>query len=443
MTVFSIVRATLVAAFLAFNALPVSALEGVTKKDKLSIKFRTIYFDREFETPASNDTTLAEGVEVNYETGIIQNIFKLGVSGYMVQNLNSTGSAGNNILPLDASNLDGAVDDNIGLIGQLYIDFQLAGQGNVKFGRQKYKSLLLSSSGSRAVPSTFSGVSSNYKVSNVTLSGFYFSEWSRRHDDGFEEFTISTDANGDGRNDKIDAVWGLGANYKSSRFKGEAAYLVSKDYLAKVGLKGAYTWKLDDSKLKLTGGYFTSEGDGSLFVSQAEANIDRDGQTAGAPITLDGAAAFVDLEWKVDMFTYGIAYTQTDELWIERNFNADHGTNPFPTRALLGADLTNTNEEAWVVRLGLDLNDYVRGLSTTFAKAEGTGVQNSALKSAGGTAKEEWWSVDTKWAIPFAKGLSFRWIYADYDSDESLQSVRGVKEDSTNQRLYLDYSMKY
>ncbi len=187
-------------------AMPVSALNGITDKDKLSIKLRTIYFDREFENSAADDTTLAQGVEVNYESGVIANALKLGISGYSVQNITSSGSSGNNILPIDTSNNDGQVDDNIGLIGQLYVDFQLGKGGSFKLGRQKYKSLLLKSSGSRAVPNTFLGGSIKKKFSDLTLSGFYFTEWSRRFDDGFEDFTISTDIDGDGFNDQIDSV---------------------------------------------------------------------------------------------------------------------------------------------------------------------------------------------------------------------------------------------
>lgn len=425
------------------SATPVLALNGITDKDKLSIKLRTIYFDREFENSAADDTTFAQGLEVNYETGVIAKAFTLGVSGYSVQNIDSSGSAGNNILPIDTGNTDGQVDDNIALIGQLFIDVKLGDSGNIKLGRQKHKSLLLSSSGSRAVPNTFLGASSRYQFSGVTLSSFYFTQWSRRYDDGFEDFTISTDVDGDGENDQIDSVWGLGASYKKGGFSGESAYLVSQDYLKKLGLKGAYTWQLKDSRLTFTSGYFSSEGDGDLFVSQAESDLDRNGEAAGEPITVDGSAAFVDLEWKVNALTFGVAYTEVDEFWIEDNFNADHGTNPFPTRAAIGPDLTNTNENIWALRLGFDLNHYVRGLRTTVSRARGSDAQNSVLRSAGGTASEEWWSLDTKWSIPSVKGLSFRWFYLDYDGDESAQSVRGIRPDTDNHRVYLDYTFSY
>lgn len=411
---------------IAFTSIPAAAFDGITNQDQLSLKLRTIYFDRDYEKDSLDDTTLAQGVELNYESGFIANIISFGASAYMVQDINSSGSAGNNIMPKGDD--DGGIDRHLSKIGQLFVNFNLADQGNVKVGAQRIKYMLVSSSGTRAIPNTYRGITANYTLDKFKFYGYAFDEWSRRHDDKWEIFTTEL-------GEEIDTVWGVGTSYKHGGFKGDIEYLTAQDYLAKLGLRGSYTWNLDGSKLKLSGGYFASQDDGSLFKSGAEKDIDGNDDN-------DGSAYYVDVEWKVNMFTLGAAYTQVFDAWIEDNFSGDHGTNPFPTRHLIGPDFTNENEKVWLARVGFDLNQFVPGLSTNISYISGTGAENSLTGKTGGEADEHFFVIDTKWKIPYVKGLSFRWYYTEYNSDE-VGTVAGVKGDEKDHRLYLDYVVKF
>ena len=403
-----------------------TAFDGITDQDQFSIKSRTIYFDRDYQKDSSDDSTLAEGIELNYQSGYIANFVSLGTSFYLVQNINSTGSAQNNILP-EGSDDDG-IDNHISKIGQLFADFQVTRNGHVKLGAQKVKTMLLRSSSTRAIPNTFRGITADYSFDQFKFYGYAFDEWSPRHDDSWDKFTTEL-------GEEIDIVWGLGATYKKAGFKAELEYLVSQDYLAKLGIRAGYSWKLPSSKVQLSAGYFTAKDNGDLFKPGAEKDLDGNED-------LDGSAYYVDLNWNVGMFTLGAAYTQVFDMWLEDNFAGDHGTNPFPTRAPIGPDFTNTEEKAWQARVGFDLSNFVPGLTTKVSYTRGTDAENSLTGKAGGTADEDYLAVDTRWKIPYLKGLSCRWYFADYDSDEKGK-IGGVKGDETDHRVYLDYVVKF
>lgn len=416
----------LVMAIIGLTSISASAFNGITEKDTLSLKLRTIYFDRDYEKDSSDDSTLAEGIELNYESGVIGGIASIGGSIYAVRNIHSDGSAENNILP--AGDDKAGIDDHISKIGQLFVNFKLTDNGNVKIGTQTVKAMLISSSGSRAIPNTFRGVTANYKLNNFKLYGYAFDKWSPRHEDKWQKFTTELA-------EQIDLVWGIGTTYKKAGFEADAEYLVSQDYLAKLGVRGGYTWKIDKSKLKVSGGYFTSTDNGDLFKPGAEKDLDKNQD-------IDGSAYYIAADWKVSMFSFGAAYTQVFDMWVEDNFAGDHGTNPFPTRAPIGPDLTNANEKVWLASVGLNFDKFVKGLSTKISYAKGTDAENSLTGAAGGTAEEDFILVDTKWKVPYVKGLSCRWLYNKYNADE-VGKIAGVKGDETDHRVYVDYVVQF
>ncbi|XQF89987.1 OprD family outer membrane porin [Pseudoalteromonas espejiana] len=143
-----------------------------------------------------------------------------------------------------------------------------------------------------------------------------------------------------------------------------------------------------------------------------------------------------------DIWTLGAAFTKVNDAWIEDNFSGDHGTNPFPTRSLIGADLTNQNEATWQARLGINLKAVAPGLTTKFYYTSGSDAENSALGKAGGTADEKYWAIDTRYKVAAIKGLSLRWLFLDYTTDET-GSVDGAKGDRADHRVYVDYTIKF
>lgn len=417
-----------------------ASFNGLTEQDEFNIKLRSIYFDRDYDNDASDDSTFAQGIELNYQSGYFNDLISMGVSTYTVLNYNSTGSAQNNILP--AGDEKGGVDDSFSKFGQYFIDVKLGDNGHVKIGGQKTKSMLLKSSGSRAIPNTFRGVFGDYKFGNTKVYGYAYDKWSRRHDDKWEDFSTDQSDNG-----AISVIWGVGASYKKDALKIDAEYLNSHDYLSKLGLKGSYAIKLDQSKLTLSSGVFTSQDDGDLFVTGAEGGDldDEDALGAVSGVTKsenDGFAYYLDANWKKDIWTLGAAFTKVNDAWIEDNFSGDHGTNPFPTRSLIGADLTNQNESTWQARLGVDLKAVAPGLTTKFYYTSGSDAENSSLGKAGGTAHEKYWAIDTRYKVAAVKGLSLRWLFLDYTTDET-GSVDGVKGDRADHRVYVDYTIKF
>jgi len=428
-------------ALLTCFAIPAYAdINVLTKQDELNIKLRAIYFDRDYENNASDDSTFAQGIEINYKSGYVKDLISVGASTYTVLNYNSTGSAQNNILP--AGSEKGGVDDSFSKFGQYFINFKLGNAGHIKVGGQKTKSMLLKSTGSRAIPNSFRGVFSDYKTGNTKVFGYAYDKWSRRHDDKWEDF--STDQSNKGA---ISVIWGLGASYEKDRLKINAEYLNSHDYLSKLGFKVSYELEFEQSKLTLSSGVFTSKDNGELFVTGAEGG-DLDDEDAPGAITgltkseNDGLAYYLDANWEKDIWDVGAAFTKVRDAWIEDSFNGDHGTNPFPTRSLIGADLTNQNEATWQARLGINLQAVAPGLTTKLYYTSGSNAENSSLGKVDGTADEKYWAIDTRYKVAAVKGLSLRWMFVDYSTDET-GNVDGVKGDRADHRAYVDYTFKF
>ncbi|WP_035387009.1 OprD family outer membrane porin [Ferrimonas senticii] len=409
-----------------------NAFSGLTDQDSLEIKSRTVFFDREYDdSPNKDSNTLAQGLELNYQSGKIADWFKIGWSAYGVQNINTTGtnnSAG--ILP-DGDNSNG-VDNQFGKIGQAYIELLPSQGASLKIGYQKTKNMFVASSGSRAIPSTFRGISGSYQiVDSVKVYGYAFDQWSARDSDQWDDFNANTNG------PKIDLIYGIGAQFKQGKFAADSEYMVSADYLEKFGIRGSYTEAVGAGKIKLSAGYFSSSDNGALFAENGDKNDD--GITSN-----DGSVWFIDADYRIHAFSFGVAFSQTDEIWLEDNFKGDHGTNPLPTRAPIGPDMTNANESVWLVRTGVDfgkLTPALQGLSTQISYAKGSDIENAKDASLG-QAEEQFLAIDTRYTMPMVKGLSVRYLFANYNGTE-IGSVEGVKEDNTDHRLYLDYRYQF
>jgi hypothetical protein len=416
--------------------LPVFAHAAEEDGHKLELKARVIHFDREFDNSANNRTQTALGLQLNYESPHFADMIGFGLSGYSVTRLDSSGRVTNDILKVDNN---GDFHDSFGKIAEAFVKLKYRDLLGLKLGKQLHKSMLLSSSTSRAVPNTFSGGSGVVTpMKGFKVYGAVYDEWSRRADSRFEEF--ATDRSGEG---DIDYVGLVGAEYKSGPVAIGLEYLHSKDFLTKVGLVGAYTFTLaDKNKLKLTGGIHTSRDAGKLFVTSSENNEldDEDKYAAGARSDNDGKGIYLDLDWRVGNVMLGAAVAKFDGAWIEDNFTGDHGTNPFPTGGVL-ADMTNNDETLWMVRAGYDWKDYVKGLRTTVSFKQGTGARNSHVRSLG-KADEEELEFDLRYQIPVVKGLNLRYRYLQYTSDKTGR-VDGVPADNTDHRVYLDYTYRF
>lgn len=401
-----------------------AGLEG----HSLELKTRGIYFDRDYENDRNDRSQSGLGLQLNYESPYFGDIIGFGLSGYSVTKIGASGRITSDILSVDGG---GDVQDSFGKVGQAFIKLKYQDLASARLGRQVWKSMLLSSSGSRAIPNSFSGGSAEIKpMKGLSVYGAMFNEWSSRSSAHFDEFKTDNSAAG-----AIDYIGILGASYEAGPVSVDFEYLKSDDFLSKTGLVGSYTFALaNKSKLKLTGGVHMSRDDGKLFINGAER-----GELDSASDN-DGQGIYVAAEWKLNNVTLGAAVSKFDGAWVEDNFSGDHGTNVFPTGGVL-ADMTNHDETVWMLSAGYDWKDVVKGLKTTLSYKSGSGAKNSENASLG-EADESELAVDVRYAVPTVKGLGVRYTYLDYKSDKT-GVLAGVKEDETDHRFYIDYTYRF
>jgi hypothetical protein len=420
-------------------ALSGTATAAGTEGHSLELKARGIYFDRDYEDDANDRSQSALGLQLNYESPYFGDFIGIGLSGYSVTELGASGRLTSDILSVDK---DGDVHESFGKLGQAFIKLKYHDVVSAKLGRQVHKSMLLSSSGSRAIPNTFSGGTIDIKpMKGLKVYGAMYNEWSPRSDAHFHEF--KTDRSDEG---EIDYIGLIGVSYDAGPFSVDLEYLKSDNFMSKTGLVASYTFDLaNKSKLKLTGGVHTSRDDGKLFVTGSEsAELDDEdvpGSKAGTTASdNDGLGVYVAADWSFGNVLLGGALAKFDGAWIEDNFAGDHGTNVFPTGGVL-ADFTNRDERVWMLKAGYDWKEYVKGLKTTISYKKGTGARNSHVPALG-KADESELALDVRYAIPVLKGLGVRYTYLDYKSDKTGR-LDGVKEDERDHRLYIDYTYRF
>ncbi len=406
---------------------------------KLELKVRGIHFDRDFDNPANDRTQSGLGLQFNYESPYLNDMIGVGLSGYSVTELGSSGRVTNDVLMVDGA---GGFEDSFGKIAQAFVKIKYKGLMQAKFGRQLHKSMLLSSSTSRAIPNTYSGASGQLTpIKDLTLYGAIYDQWSSRTSTGFEGFRTDRSTTG-----SIKTISLLGSEYKNGASQFKAEYLRSQDFLSKFGLVGSYSMSLaNKSKLKLTSGLHTSNLSGRLAVTGAESAELDDEDLAGAvpgvtPSGKNGTGIYAQADWKAGNLSLGGALSKFNGTWIEDNFAGDHGTNVFPTGGVL-ADFSNRDELVWMLSSSYDWKDYVKGLTTKISLKRGTGAKNSA-NPALGSASEREFALDVGYKMPLVKGLSMRYLFLDYNSNKTGR-LDGVKEDVKDHRVYLDYTYRF
>ena len=420
-------------------SLPLGAMALDTTGHSLELKARGVHFDRDFETDSNDRSQSALGLQLNYESPYFADVVGVGVSGYSVNKLDNSGKNTSDVLSVDNN---GELHDSFGQVAQAFVKLKYQDLASAKLGRQLHKTLLLSSSGSRAVPNTFSGASFQLMpLKGLSVYGARYDEWSSRSDSAFEAF--KTDRSVDGAIDYLDT---LGASYVAGPFSLNLEHLRARDFLKKTGLVAAYDFKLaEQSSLKLTAGLHTSSDDGKLFVTGAESAELDDEDLAGAINGVsasenDGQGVYLAANWKIGNVELGAAAAKFDGAWIEDNFAGDHGSNPFPTGGVL-ADFSNNDEKVWMLSAGYDWKDHVAGLKTLVSYKDGSDARNSANATLG-EADENEWAFDLTYQVAAIKGLAVRYTYLDYHSDKTGR-LDGVKEDDTDHRFYVDYSYRF
>lgn len=452
------IKRNLLHALIAGLMLPVAAF-AAEGEHKLELKARAVYWNDESlvyptsTTPspkASSYEQSALGVQINYASPYWASFIGVDASLYGVAKIGDSGTPTSNLV--DVGN-NGQLEDSYVTAGQALIKLKYQNIAQLKVGRQLQNSLLLKSTNTRTVPDTYSGASALVKpINGLTIYGAIYDQWRARSTGEFEKF--KTEATAVGVANTIDYISIFGASYANGPLLVTAEYLNSKNYLSKFGLVGAYTIPFDKNSLKISGGLFTSRDAGSLFVCSAEKELDCTGTSR---LTNDGLGVYIDGEWKVSNFTFGAAVAKFDGLWIEDNFavdatktgslTQDHGSNPFPTSAGLGPDMSNRDELVGSVRLAYDFKEYLPGLKAGFKYARGTGAKSSNKENSA-VGSENFREFNLQYAIPFVKNLSARYIYMNYDSHvengSTTATIKGMpRQDWEQHRFYIDYSYQF
>lgn len=452
------IKRNLMHALIAGLVLPVAAF-AAEGEHKLELKARAVYWNDDstvYPTTSNRKPTpvnyeqSAVGVQLNYESPYWGTFIGVDASAYGVVKLGDSGTPTTNLVDLGNN---GQLHDSYLTAGQALIKLKYQDFVQVKIGRQFQSSLLLKSTNTRAVPDTYSGASGSVKpIAGLTIYGAVYDQWRARSTGDFEKFT--TEATAARIPNAIDYISIFGASYADGPLAVTAEFLNSKSYLSKFGLVAAYTIPFNQNSLKLSSGLFTSSDAGSLFVCSAEKELDCTGTSR---LKNDGMGIYLDAEWKVSNFTLGAAVAKFDGFWIEDNFaasgakngslNQDHGTNPFPTAAALGPDLSNKDEAVASARIGYDWKDYVPGLKTAFKYSRGTGAKSSNLSNSA-IGSENYREFDLQYAIPFVKNLSARYTYMNYDSHvengSTTATIKGMPRQEWEQhRFYIDYSYQF
>lgn len=399
--------------------------------------------------PNEYDQT-ALGMQVNYQSPFWGGVVGVDTSAYGVVKLGESGTPTTNLLEV-ANN--GQLQNSYATLGQALIKLKYQDTAQIKLGRQLQDSLLLKSTYTRAVPDTYSGVSGFIKpIPEVNIYGAMYDQWRSRSTGEFEKFR--TEATAAGVPNMIDYVAILGAGYNKGPISVTAEYLNSKNYLSKFGLVGAYTIPLSFSSLKLSSGLHSSKDAGPLFVCSAEKEMDC---TGTGRIQNSGRGIYVDAEWAVNGLTLGVAVAKFDGFWIEDNFatnsqkvgslTQDHGTNPFPTGASLGPDLSNNGETVKSIRFAYDWKSFVSGLKTSFKYSSGSGARSSNL-SNNAEGAEHYRELGVFYALPFVKNLAVRYAYFNYDSSvkegSTSATIKGMpRQDWDQHRFYIDYNYQF
>lgn len=434
-----------------------ATLLAAEENHQFEVKARAIYWNDDSKTTPTSAATSYEqsalGLQLNYQSPHWGGFVGVDASAYGVAKIDDRGTPTTNLLEVGN---DGQLKDSYATIGQALVKLKYNDLAQAKIGRQLQNSLLLKSTLTRTVPDTYSGASASVTpLAGLSVYGAVYDQWRARSTDEFEKFRTESTAVGVPRD--IDYIRVLGATYSSGPVAVTAEHLNSKDYLSKFGLVGAYKIPFQKDSLKLSAGYFTSRDDGDLFRCGAERELDC---TGTGRIENDGQGIYLDADYKVGSITLGAALAKFDGLWVEDNFavNADrtsptqaltqdHGTNPFPTSAGLGPDFTNNGETVAAMRLAYDWKDYIGGLTTSIKYVRGTGAERSNIASnARGT--EHYREVDVRYAVPWVKNLSARYVYMNYDSKvegaAGNQLIRGMpRVDWEQHRFYLDYAYKF
>ena len=431
-------------------------LSGYSFIDDISLtgKLRTVNYyventyqhDHSDKYPKHSAGAWSAGLQVNMQTGYLADFLALGGSFYGVAKINMDDSKMKDSYQLLDKNNGGFTK-----AGQLYADLKYGDKkkdpfsGNFKAGRQLLYTGLISSSGSRSVPSTWQGYNLNTNIYGADFKLAYVDKMSLRNE---AEFSSIEDFNGN----KIDYIMGgeLGYTFdltstQTLNLKYQNAF--SKDFLQ--AHNGAAKWTIPFSEtmaLSVEGQYYYTKKDGKLW----------DGTAWGKPAFQDNASA-TSLSAKFDVSSWdfqlavshikaeGIQKTPTSGYQRPNVYYYDFGKNTHgiwdvPTSGF-AEDMIYDGETVWMAGVGYDFSSLgARGLKLGYRFHYGSGMEVKDSQGKKKSVSEHEHDMYINYAFPdeILKGLFFKLEYGMYRNDEELRQA--INKEENDLRVWLDYN---
>ena len=204
----------------------------------LDIKLRNAYFDENNTARNNGEGTdwhdWAQGVEVNYTSGYAFGMIGFDASLYGSMKLDSSNEqtgiqGGSDQLLRRGSNGD---SNGFGKLGQAYLKAKFGDDDlnvEAKAGYMKHDTILVASSGSRLVPSSFRGYGFDSNIYGLGLYGAYADQISHRTSQSYDDFQGKDDANGNAVT--VDSIYSIGATYNLAGVDLNAEYARGEDYI--------------------------------------------------------------------------------------------------------------------------------------------------------------------------------------------------------------------
>ncbi|WP_263080404.1 OprD family porin [Endozoicomonas sp. Mp262] len=398
----------------------------------VSGKLRVTHYDIQKSDKADNSSSAAGattgGLMLDAKSGYAWDIIGFDASLYSAVKLrmDENNSHSNQLLN----------DDNKGFskIGQAYVKVKLGNDdlnGKLQAGRQIIYNGLISSSGSRTVPSSWQGYNLTGNAFGVSYGLAYVDQMSLRSEAGFHKLE-----NFDGK--RIDYVMGGQLGYKIGGLDLMYRNAFSKDFLQAHNFNAAYTFNLaENTDLTVGGRYFVTKEDGDLWTGttwDGDTNFNDKAQN----FSLNAKLAMNDWTVVAAVSKTKAEYNKAGELG---KYYYDFGKNTHGIWGLetsgFAEDFMYDGETAWMAGAQYDFaNLGVKGLNVGYFFHYGSGMELNNKKLS---EEEHDLLVTYAFQQESLKGLSFKMKYGLYrTNDKELRDYIGYgKRDDL--RVWLDY----
>ncbi len=418
-------------------------------------KVRTVYYDIEDtydkKQGAEKYRTGAwtGALHLDLQSGYAGDIFAVGGSFYGVTKIKMDEDKYKHSYQLLKQKNNGKYD-GFSKLGQAWADFKFGQDedvfsGHFKAGRQLLYEGLISSSGSRSVPSTWQGYHLETMINDTRFGLGYVNKMSLRDQDDFYDLKSFEDK-------KIDYIVGADISHTFALEGQQNLMLRYRNAYAKDFLKahsGEVSWTMpvaEECQLTLGAIVFYTKENGKLWSGKAWGAqvFDKDATVGNLNAayevsgwTFEAAVSKFKAEAKVAAPDSG--YAEPPEYYYDFGKNT-HGIWNIPTSGY-AEDMMYDGETVW--KLGA-FYDFTRlgaeGLILGYSYHCGSGMKVTDSRGNKKKVSEDEHDIYVKYLFPqeMLRGLKFKLKYGKYRNDKEL--AQAIRKEENDLRVWLDYS---